>query len=106
RSRRAGLFTEALPRREIRAMTPKRNTYWFLDYVTGWRESSRDGVAITATDGYLTLDPLPGSAVFLDAALASGIHSPVALASDPSGRVVVLNAADSRVTALDLTAKI
>ncbi|HEY1758770.1 MAG TPA: phage tail protein [Bryobacteraceae bacterium] len=86
-------------------MTPSRNKYWLLDSVAGWQTQSSDGTFLTPKEGDITLDPLPGSAVFLDAGLVSCITCPVALAGDAKGRVFVLDGATNRVTILDLTAK-
>ena len=91
-------------------MIPARNKYWLLDSVAGWQIATSngspifDGVVFTPTEGDITLDPLPGSAVFLDQSLVCGITCPVALASDAKGRVFVMDAATNRVTVLDLSA--
>ncbi|HKE25416.1 MAG TPA: phage tail protein [Bryobacteraceae bacterium] len=92
-------------------MIPARNNYWLLDSVAGWQiATSADGsplftgLTYTQPDGDITLDPLPGSAVFLDSTLAGGIRCPVALAGDKQGRVFVLDRSNCRVTVLDLTA--
>lgn len=87
-------------------MTATRNKYWLLDSVAGWQKATDDGgIYLTPTEGDITLDPLPGSATFLDAALVSCIPCPVALAGDAKGRVFVLDGAANFVTVLDLNAK-
>jgi len=86
-------------------MTPPRNKYWLLDSVAGWQIATSDGTYFTPVDGDITLDPLPGSAVFLDRSLVCGIACPVALAADAKGRLFVMDGATDRVTVLDLSAK-
>jgi phage tail-like protein len=88
-------------------MVPARNKYWLLDSVAGWRIQTANtaGLTFTTDEGDITLDPLPGSAVFLDSALVSGIVCPTALASNNRGCVFVLDGATNRITMLDLSAK-
>jgi phage tail-like protein len=87
-------------------MTPERNIYWLLNAVGGWWPITKPtGISGVAPASDLTLDPLPGSATFLDKAFVRSIVCPVAVAGDSKGRVLVVDAATDRVTALDLTAK-
>ncbi len=86
-------------------MIPARNNYWLLDSVAGWQMQTGEGIYLTPTEGDITLDPLPGSAVFLDSSLVCGITCPVALTGDAKGRAFVMDGATNRVTVLDLCAK-
>jgi phage tail-like protein len=83
-------------------MTPQRNNYFLLDSVAGWRMGYSSGIHFTAPDGDITLDPLPGSATFLDASLVTSMACPVALATDSMGRVFVMDGVNDRVTILSL----
>jgi phage tail-like protein len=87
-------------------MIPERNNYWLLDSVAGWQMSPTipsAGIAYTATEGDITLDPLPGSATFLASSLVGSITCPVALASDAHGRVFVMDGVTNRVTILNFS---
>ncbi|HTB15623.1 MAG TPA: phage tail protein [Bryobacteraceae bacterium] len=88
-------------------MIPERNNYWLLDSVAGWQiaADSTTGVVYTATEGDITLDPLPGGAALLSNALVNGIECPVALAGNKNGNVFVLDGASDRVSRLDLQAQ-
>ena len=85
-------------------MIPERNNYWLLDSVTGWQIQGDSDPAISFTpSGDITLDPLPGSANFLDSSLVGSIPCPVALAADCKDRVFVMDAVTNRVTVLNLS---
>jgi len=87
-------------------MNPKRNNYWLLDWVAGWQiaTGNSDGVQFTPPpDGDIMLDPLPGSATFLDPSLVSCIACPMALAGGPKGQVFVMDGVTDRITILDLS---
>jgi phage tail-like protein len=87
-------------------MIPARNNYWLLDSVAGWRIDSNSpvGIAYTAVEGDITLDPLPGSAIALPAELVSEIDCPVAVAGDQRGNAWVLDGASNLVSVLDIQA--
>jgi phage tail-like protein len=86
------------------ALPKKSDRYWFLDNVVGWREGYRHGLELTASDGDLILDRLPGSAsLLLDAAQqAAEFQCPSALCSDGCGNLFVADAALNLVKCVDL----
>ena len=88
----------------MNAKTNTRDLYWFLDSVAGWREASREHLALKKPDGYLRLDPLPGAAsLLLDAdKQAAEFKCPSALSVDPCGRILVVDAAKNVVKQIDL----
>jgi phage tail-like protein len=85
-------------------MIPKRNNFWLLDSVAGWRIASESGIAMTPDSGDITLDPLPGKGVLVSASLEKGLQCPVAVAADSTGRVFVLDAPTCHITVLYLDA--
>jgi phage tail-like protein len=85
-------------------MIPERNNYWLLDSVAGWQlATDNNGGVLIPKKGDVTLDPLPGSATFLDSSLVGCITCPVALAGDCKGRVFVMDNVTNRITILDLS---
>jgi hypothetical protein len=86
-------------------MITERNNYWLLDSVAGWKigDGQSRGVAFTRPEGDITLDPLPGAAIFLNRSLVKCIACPVALAADCKGSVFVMDGATNRITQLDLS---
>lgn len=84
--------------------TPETDQYWLLNHVAGWREASRQGLSFTDPEGYLRLDPLPGTATLLLDAERQAQHfvCPSALAPDGCGRLLVVDATTHRVKQIDL----
>jgi phage tail-like protein len=78
--------------------------YWFLDQIAGWRTASMQGLELTAPDGDLILDPLPGAAaLLLDAGVQnSEFTCPSAISSDGCGHLFVVDAAMNLVKRIDL----
>src|SRR5262245_21880240 len=78
--------------------------YILLDPVQGWQIASQQGLR-TATDGALTLQPLPGEAIaVVDAATLAlaGMQCPAGLATDGCGTVLIVDAAGGGVYTIDL----
>lgn len=86
-------------------MSPERSNYWLLDSSFGgrWPTATEIGIDTTPSEGDITLEPLPGSATFLDNSAIASILCPLALAADSEGRLFVLDGVTSRVTLLNLT---
>lgn len=83
-------------------MAETRNKYWLLDSVAGWQTASADGIYETPGSGDITLDPLPGNAVFLTGDLVEKMKCVVAVAADSAGRIFALDGSTSRISILDL----
>jgi phage tail-like protein len=88
----------------MRSPATTHDRYWLLDSVAGWREASRTRLQLTAPDGNLILDPLPGTAsLFLDAdTQASEFKCPSALSADGAGNVIVVDAGTNDVKRINL----
>src|SRR5947209_18615544 len=83
-------------------MIHQQNNYWLLDSVFGWPFATQSGIHITPSEGDITLEPLPGSATFLDDSLINSIVCPVALAANSNGDVFVMDGLNARVTILSI----
>ena len=78
--------------------TTNSEQYRILDPVVGWQDAFRKGLTLHRPDGSFTLEPLPGDAkLLLDPVKEKEFRCPAALAPEPWGSLLVLDAALHRV---------
>jgi phage tail-like protein len=85
--------------------TSKSDQYLILDRVAGWRDAMRPGLFLTNPEGYLTLEPLPGTAALLLPLdrQTQEFSCPTALAPEACGGLLVVDADTHLIKRVHLT---